>query len=133
MFQTFFKDNVLEVEAPIDFGRIFSIVIAVRPLKYKFEIIVNGESTAELKIPESTPDLALNYIQAKGDLELTFLGFIEPDQSPSVPIGTEITYKCPQDYVFEHDWLHRPDIRIKCLDDGQFIPPDIWPTCVYRR
>lgn len=123
----------MDFGASLDFGRTFSITISYVPSEFRFEFAVNGEATEPLEIPDSTPDIVFDYVQVEGDLEVTFLGFIEPHQSPSVPIGTALTYKCPKDHVFAHDWLHKPEVRLKCLDDGLFVPPDIWPTCIYRE
>lgn len=82
-------------------------------------------------IPDNTANFEFNEINVFGSLAVSFVGFTVPGKyltyigrnypllslmifkgvNSAVPVGTQVTYACPKDYVFEHDWYLKPEIR----------------------
>ena len=48
-------------------------------------------------------------------------------------MGTKLSYGCPSEWVFAHNWYQNPKITMTCKDTGEFDPPDEWPLCVDRK
>ncbi len=116
-----------EQEISVDLGEHFILYVHFNPKSVKFYFTLSGESLEPFSIPE--PYIQPYRVRAEGDLTINYLGFTDPDVNPAVPVGTIITFACPEGQVFSHDWYARPSVKITCQSNGEFEPPDFWPVC----
>ena len=61
-------------------------------------------------------------------MALAYLG-----ENPAPKVGTELVYKCPEGYLFEHDFYAPRKSIIRCGEDGKFSKPPFWPKCIIRK
>ncbi len=55
------------------------------------------------------------------------------DVPPEVPLGTILTYECPDKFRLSHDWYAPPSAKIECTSTGEFKKPLDWGKCIYRK
>ena len=52
---------------------------------------------------------------------------------PSVPIGTTVIYRCPDEHYFPNKFNNDPFVLMTCMLNGQFDAPEIWPNCRHSK
>ena len=54
--------------------------------------------------------------------------------SPAPPVAFNLTFRCPEGQVFDHDWFATAFVLLTCKDDGAFDDPP-WDDykCVLRK
>ena len=53
------------------------------------------------------------------------------DTKIRIEVGQKLSYECLDGYAFKEDGLGRnKSITITCYEDGTYIYPTSWPTCV---
>ncbi len=92
------------------------------PVGSLFSLSVNGHPAGlgPYAVPGAPGGLDLDRVSVVGDVEVTFAGFApapDPDGeeesgwSPSVAVGTAVTYACPDGWFFKEDLNVIPRVR----------------------
>ena len=55
-----------------------------------------------------------------------------PDYAHTLAVGDTLTWSCPPNFVFLHDFYAIPEAVLACANDGT-ADPDEWPECVDRE
>ena len=62
----------------------------------------------------------ITTLEVKGDLQTSYVGFGPSDLEPAPPVGFNLTYTCPEGWVFAHDWFAVPFVMTTCRETGLF-------------
>ena len=88
---------------------------------YFFDIEVNNAAAMSLQ-----PD---EIIFSGNDVNVTFMGFIEPKVNPAMNFDSQVIFKCPPGKFL--CWYSPLDhLTATCRSDGTFHLPEKWPECV---
>ena len=49
-----------------------------------------------------------------GHAQVNFIGFGPADMTAAPEVGFNLTYVCPEDQVFDHDWFATPFVMMTC-------------------
>ena len=49
-----------------------------------------------------------------GHAEVSFIGFGPADMTAAPEVGFNLTYVCPENQVFDHDWFATPFVMMTC-------------------
>ena len=115
----------------VDVGEPFILEVAFDPKKVRFSFVLSGEPVPFYGLP--VPFTVPFKVIVDGDITANYIGFTKPGENPAVPVGTVVTYACPYDFVFSHDWYARPSVILTCNEEGLFNEPEIWPVCIERK
>eukprot|EP00095_Tigriopus_kingsejongensis_P000421 maker-scaffold171_size289870-snap-gene-0.8 protein:Tk00421 transcript:maker-scaffold171_size289870-snap-gene-0.8-mRNA-1 annotation:"wash complex subunit ccdc53 isoform x1" len=122
--------RVTELSISLDFGDPFTLRVDYEPAKFRFKFNLDGEDIGFHAIPNGIPDLELVQTDLEGSWETNFVGFINRTMSHTIPVGSKITYVCPEGFVFAHNWFQQPKTVLTCFDTGLFNAPQTWSNCI---
>ncbi len=122
----------VDFDISTDYGKPFQLTAQYNAADFSFSFTFNGFSFY-FDIPEGTADIDFESVTISGSVEVTFIGFTEPDSITAVPVGTIVKYQCPELHVFENDWDRKPVVLLTCKDDGLFQQSTDWSKCIYRK
>jgi len=117
----------------VDFGSAFLLYVGYDLATYKFDVKWNDKQLGAYVIPATDTDLIFSKVHAFGGMTINYIGFGPKGFNPAIPVGTKVTYGCPEGYFFLGDIYRLPIVPLVCEDDGQLPVPDVWPTCYDRE
>ena len=56
----------------------------------------------------------ITALDLSGDADISYIGFGPSDLTPAPRVGFNLTFLCPEDQVFDHDWFATPFIMMTC-------------------
>ena len=88
---------------------------------YFFDIEVNNAAAMSLQ-PE-------NIVFKGDDVNVTFMGFVEPKVEPWLSPNSNVIFRCPPD-KFLCTYSPLDYLTATCRSDGTFHQPEKWPECI---
>ena len=104
----------------IDFDE--PIILTLRCDDDGWSLQVNAELAYEHYL-HIIPTTNVTRLEIKGDIQTSFVGFGSSELEPAAPVGFNLTYICPDGWVFDHDWFATPFVMLTCQESGVFDKP----------
>lgn len=65
-------------QVSLDYGKPFLLFLEYKPALFRFDLTFNGEFVGSHPTRDDHPDLVFGEVTARGDLSITFMGFVKP-------------------------------------------------------
>ncbi len=111
----------------------FQFRVAFDPRTYKFTFNLDGDELDPYLLP--TQSIDLKEVIVDGGWQVDYVGFpLNNDPNGhAVSAGKWLTYACADGHRMERDWNAPVEIKILCMDNGNFKTPKKWEKCVKRK